>query len=356
VIRRLVRRFGKRVVLLAVTGVSLYILFPSLLSVFSAWRSLSTLDPYWAVLILVAEALSFASVWQLQRTALQLRGWFAVPISQLTANAVGRIVPGGGATASAIQIGMLRRTGVPVGRAATALAACSALQFAALLALPLLALPGIIAGAPVDRGLAVSGYIGAAALALLLGAGALAFGWDRPLLVAGRVAQWTLNKTVRRRRKVSRLPEKLLVERDFIRAVVGKRWKAAVLSASAAPAFDYLALLCALRAVGAHPRPSLVVLAYVGAALLALIPLTPGGLGFVEAGLVGTLALAGVSGGDALVATLAYRLAAFWLPIPIGGIAYLVFRRRYGALTPSPVPGDAPSPAAVPGSAVRTWK
>ncbi len=49
--------------------------------------------------------------------------------------------------------------------------------------------------------------------------------------------------------------------------------------------FDHLALLCALRAVGATPRPSLVVLAYAASELLALIPLTPGGLGFVEAGL-----------------------------------------------------------------------
>ena len=67
--------------------------------------------------------------------------------------------------------------------------------------------------------------------------------------------------------------------------------------------FDYLALLAALRAVGANPQPSLVLLAYTAAELLALIPLTPGGLGFVEAGLVGTLTVAGVPGGDALTAT-----------------------------------------------------
>ena len=48
--------------------------------------------------------------------------------------------------------------------------------------------------------------------------------------------------------------------------------------------FDYLALLAAVAAVGAHPRPSLIVVAYVSAVVLALIPITPGGLGFVEAG------------------------------------------------------------------------
>src|SRR5439155_1267434 len=100
------------------------------------------------------------------------------------------------------------------------------------------------------------------------------------------------------------------------------------------PDFNYLALLAALRAVGAAPRPSLVLLAYAAAKLLGLIPLTPGGLGFVEAGLVGTLTLAGVSGPGAVAATLLYRLVAFWLPIPAGGVAYVLFRRRYDRRKP----------------------
>jgi uncharacterized protein (TIRG00374 family) len=102
-----------------------------------------------------------------------------------------------------------------------------------------------------------------------------------------------------------------------------------VVAAAGNTGFDYLALLCALRAVGAAPRPSLVLLAYTSADLLALLPFTPGGLGFVEAGLVGTLRLAGVPGAHALAATLLYRLVAYWLPIPAGGLAYLLFRRRY---------------------------
>jgi len=66
------------------------------------------------------------------------------------------------------------------------------------------------------------------------------------------------------------------------------------------------------------------------AKLLALIPITPGGLGLVEAGLSGLLILAGVPGGDAVVATLAYRLISYWLPIFVGPFAYFAFRLRYG--------------------------
>ncbi len=49
----------------------------------------------------------------------------------------------------------------------------------------------------------------------------------------------------------------------------------------------------------------------------------------MEAGLTAMLALAGIGAASAAVATLAYRLIAFWLPIPAGGTAYVVFQRRY---------------------------
>jgi len=52
-------------------------------------------------------------------------------------------------------------------------------------------------------------------------------------------------------------------------------------------------------------------------------------LGFVEAGLTGTLVLTGVSTSAAVLATLIYRLVSFWLPIPLGLAAARVFRRRY---------------------------
>ena len=323
------KRYARPGLLLLVTGISLYLLLPSLVAVFASSRSLARLTWYWGALALACEAGSFVSLWELDRVALKVKSWFTVACTQLSGNAVGRIVPGGGATASAFSIGMLRRAGVPVGQAATALTATTLLQLGTALALPLLALPAIIGGAPVDRGLATSAYLGAAVLLLLVAAGVLAFAFDRPLEDAGRAIQWVLNRTVRRRRKIINLPQLLLAQRDFVRETIGRRWLAAVLSAAGTTGFDYLALLCALKAVGAQPQPSLVLLAYAGAKLLALVPFTPGGLGFVEAGLVGALTLAGASPGDALLATLTYRLVSYWLPIPAGAVAYVLFRRRY---------------------------
>jgi putative heme transporter len=320
------RQYLKSAGLLAVTAVSLYLLLPSLLSVFSSWRTLLHLDWRFGVLVFLFEAVSSVCLWEVDRIALGSKAWFPIACSQLAGNALGRIVP---ASATPFTVVLLRKAGVDGGEAAAALTVSTGLQISTALALPVLAIPAMIGGAPVSRGLATAAYLGAAVVVLLIGAGAVLFTTDAPLKWLGRSVQWVLNATVRRRRHVTGLSDELLSDRDFIRATIHPRWKSAVLAAAGNTGFDYLALLCALRAVGAAPRPSLVVLAYAAAELLALIPFTPGGLGFVEAGLVGTLALAGVSGPAALAATLLYRLVSFWLPIPVGGIAYLSFRHRY---------------------------
>jgi uncharacterized protein (TIRG00374 family) len=331
------RRLARPAALLGLGGLGIYLLLPSLLSVFGSWGSLEHLDWPFAILAVVCEGASFVCLWKLDRIALRARAWFPVAAAQLSGNAAGRVLPGGGATATGVSVAMLRRAGVDTGRAVAALGTSSALQLATALALPLLAVPAILGGTPVDHSLAVAAYLGAALFVLLVGAGAIAFTTDRPLELVGRAVQWLLNATVRRRRHVSGLSEQLIADRNFIRATLGEHWKTAVLAAAGNTGFDYLALLAAIRAVGAEPQPSLVLMAYVAAELLALIPITPGGLGFVEAGLVGTLRVAGVAGGDALAATLLYRIVAYWLPLAAGGIAYVLFRRRFGSAQTRPL-------------------
>jgi hypothetical protein len=302
---------------------------PSLLEVFTSWRSLFDLAPEWVAVALGAQLLSWLSVWEVQRVALQIRGWFLVATSQLAGTALGRVIPGGAAAAGALQYRMLTRSGLPGGRIASALTASSILLAGFMLALPVLSLPAVLAGRPVADGLARAAVLGAGLFVVMVVAGVTAFVWERPLMLAARVAQAAVNATVRRRHHVEGLPELLIRERDTVLRAFGSRWKAALLAAGGKWIFDYLALLACLRAVGAEPRPSLVLLAFVAASFLAMIPLTPGGLGFVEAGLTGMLALADVAASAAVVATLAYRLVSFWLPIPAGALAYGLFRRRY---------------------------
>ncbi len=129
-----------------------------------------------------------------------------------------------------------------------------------------------------------------------------------------------------------------------MRATLGEHWAQAILRSAGNVLFDYLALLAALVASGSRPRASLVLLAYVAAIVLGMIPITPGGLGFVEAGLAAMLVLAGVPGAQATLATLAYRLVSYWGPVAAGPIAYAFYRRRApgwaarAAASPSPSP------------------
>ena len=326
---------AKRSLLLAITGVSLYLLAPAILEVFGAFDRLDDFNPLWWVAMVLLQLGSYASIWELQRISMRAEHHGPVVTSQLASNAFGRVVPGGVAAAGAMQYAMLTRAGVSAGRVASGMTASSVLVFGILLALPLLALPAVLFGAPVDRGLSRAALIGGALFVLLFAAGAAALLWDRPLVLVGRAAQTVRNRILRRRPPLTGLPDRLLRERNSVTMVLGERWWQALLLAVGRWLLDYLTLMAALTAVHADPRPSTVLLAFCAAQVLGTMPLTPGGLGFVEAGLTGTLALAGVPAGAAVVATLAYRLVSFWLPIPAGGVAALLHRRNYAQIPES---------------------
>jgi uncharacterized protein (TIRG00374 family) len=317
-------------ILLVVTGVSLYLLAPALLEVFGAFDQLDDINPLWFVGMLALQVGSYACMWAVQRVAIRARRWGPVVTSQLASNAFGRVVPGGVAAAGAMQYAMLARAGVPPAAAASGMTASSVIVFGTLLALPLLAVPAIVTGATVDPGLLHAAIAGAVVFVAILVVGVACVVWDRPLDVIGRAAQSVRNRLLRRREPLTDLPERLIRERNIVLDVLGRKWWEALLGAAGRWVLDYLTLMAALYAVGSQPRASLVLLAFFAAQLLGTLPLTPGGLGFVEAGLTGTLALAGVGAAAAVVATLAYRLVAFWLPIPAGGAAALVHRWRYG--------------------------
>ena len=190
---------------------------------------------------------------------------------------------------------MLTTAGFDTDTAVGGLTAFSLLEVGGLLALPIFALPAILAGVPVSRGLVHTALLGIAAFVLYAIFGVIVLRTDWPLATLGRAAQGLWNRVTRGHRPpVTGLDQRLLAERDTIRAVLGKNWRQAAVLTAGRLGFDYGCLLAALRATGASPQPSLVLLAYAAAGIVALFPLTPGGLGIVEASLSGLLILAGV--------------------------------------------------------------
>jgi uncharacterized membrane protein YbhN (UPF0104 family) len=91
-------------------------------------------------------------------------------------------------------------------------------------------------------------------------------------------------------------------------------------------AFDIAALWAAFEAFGASPAVGVLVVGYFVGMLANTLPL-PGGVGGVDGGMVGALIAFGVEPELALIAVLAYRGFAFWLPIAPGAVAYVGLRR-----------------------------
>jgi uncharacterized protein (TIRG00374 family) len=318
-----------RAAMAVIAGLALYLVFPAITEVLASWPRLSTLNPWWLIAAVAAEVAHFTCTFALQRLALRTRAWFPVVTSQLAGNAITLIMPGGAAVGAAVQFRMLAISGMDTSSTVGGLAAFSLLGVGGLLALPLFALPVILIGAPVSRGLEHAALLGAAGFVAFAGLGAVVMAYDAPLRWTGRAAQRLRNWVLRKRPPLEGLDETLVSQRNGIRAVLGRQWWQALLLSAGRLAFDYLCLLMALRATGSHPRPSLILVAYAVAGIVGMIPATPGGLGLVEASLTGLLVLAEVDSSQAVLATLTYRIASYWVPLCAGPVAYGLFRMRY---------------------------
>jgi uncharacterized membrane protein YbhN (UPF0104 family) len=92
-------------------------------------------------------------------------------------------------------------------------------------------------------------------------------------------------------------------------------------------AFDNAVLWATFNAVGDAPPLSVILIGYLIGQIGGLLPL-PGGVGGIDGGLIGTLVVYGAPVAATAAAVLAYRLILFWLPIVLGGPAFLALWRR----------------------------
>jgi len=343
--RALVRRWGGRAVGLAVTGVGLYVVAPSLLTMFGAWPRLAGVAVRWFVVLAVLEICSFAALWWLAKIALApdlggaaridgtdedgvsvpRLGWGTTATAQLAGNAASKVVPGGAATGSVIQAKVLISAGQPAPTVASGLTAVNLLSAAVLLLLPVLTIPALIIGPPPARQLQLGLLVSMILAAAIVAVGVTALTWPWLVAATGRGIGRIVH-VARRTVTPDGLADGLLAQRDRIAAAFRGHWWRALFAAAANRMFDYAALVAALVAFGAHARPAEVLLAYVVAQAFAIIPITPGGVGFVDAGLTALLVLVGVPADTALIGTLLYRLFSFWLPIPLGVLAWAGWR------------------------------
>jgi uncharacterized protein (TIRG00374 family) len=311
-------------------GGVVYLLAPSVLAVLAASNRLVEIDWYWMAALLVCQGGVLYLTWVLQRMLIQDSGGAARPplaliaSTQLVGSAVATIAPFGGAAGTAAQVRALSRRGVDPRRATAGIIAFSLLQIASIGALALVGPVMVILGVAVPATLGRAAMLGCGALVVIT---ALLFF----VLRTDQAVDWigtAIGRVLRRDPK--RIVVTLRRERRHLRrALAGPGRAPKVLGVALARSIaDYACLLAAVAAVSPTPQPALILLAFVAAAVLRLVPLTPGGLGPVEAALIPLLAAGSTTRSGAVLATLAYRMASLWVPLLLAAPAMVWLRRH----------------------------
>jgi uncharacterized membrane protein YbhN (UPF0104 family) len=306
---------------------------PHFASYRSVWASTAAMTWPHVLLVAVAAAASMASTWFMICAVLPSIRLREAAVVNLGSNAVANTLPAGGALAMGVSWAMLSSWGVGTAQYVLYTLVSGVWNVFARLGLPVLALLVLATAARPGGGLIAAAAVGllllaamAAGLALLVRSEAFAFR-------AGRVLQYAAVTACRlvRRRATFDVPGSLLGFRRQAGALIAARGWRITLTTAAANLTLWLVLLACLRGVGltqAQVSWQTSLAAYAFVRLLTVLPITPGGLGITELGLIGILADGAGHQATARVtaAVLLYRAVTYLPPIPLGAVACLAWR------------------------------
>ena len=241
---------------------------------------------------------------------------------QLSTKSVSEVLPAGSAASSALGFKLLTSSGVPGPDAGFALATAG---LGSAVVLNFILWVGLIASIP---GQGVNAAYGSAALVgviLMLVATGLVVGLIDGQGRAERSIKWIATKLRMNPDNAADVLRQLgfrlqglarepgLKERVFIWALLN--WL-----------LDMAALWVFLLAFGADIDVRNLIVAFGLANIMAVVPITPGGLGIVEGIYIPTLVGFGLTRSVATVGVLSYRIAQYWMPLIVGAIVYLSLR------------------------------
>jgi putative heme transporter len=290
-----------------------------------------------AWVLLVLEAGSFWAYGELLLVVLRGPGERAprnlIQRSTVVGASLGKTMPGGSVTAMAITATTLRAQGMSGARVTAGLAVAGVVSWAVLgLLLPVGAVLALIGG---QAGAIALGAVALAAAAVVAGA-FVPVALRRPERAGGLVER-VIGSIARGRIRRWVEPAKIgsLVSTGIAGAaeLVGNRRALAAGGAWAIANWllDFGVFVTLAAAIGGETPLLPLLLIYVIGQLLAAIPITPGGVGIVEATMTGMLVAAGAPAGEATAAVLGWRLVSHWLPIVVGLLFFptlVVSRRR----------------------------
>ena len=327
-------------VLFIVSAVAfLYFVLPRLVGLQDTWNRIQHGNGWWFALAVVLEGCSFAGYVALFR-AVFVRGagrigWresYEITMAGLAAT---RLFASAGAGGIALTAWALRRSGMEARIAACRMIAFMALLYGVyMLTLVVVGLGlylGVFPGPAPFAITVVPAILGAAAIAIFLAVSLLPGDFDR------LVSRWTSGG--RLGRFAGHLAAAPATAATGVRTALSllRTRDPALLGAVAWWGFDIAVLWACFHAFGASPHLAVIVMAYFVGMVGNTLPL-PGGIGGVDGGMIGAFSAFGVNVEVSIVAVLAYRGFAFWLPTLPGAVAYLQLRRTVHRWQEEPAP------------------
>jgi putative heme transporter len=241
---------------------------------------------------------------------------------QMSTKALSSIVPGGSAAGSAMGYRLMTLSGVNGPDAGFALATAGLGSAVVLNLIFWIALMVSIPIRGVNPGYATAAIAG---IVLMLVASGIVFGLMEGQGRAERILRWIArhlrlseDRAAAGVRHIGLRLEDLAGDRRLLGRVLG--W------AAANWILDAAALWVFLRAFGASNDVDALIVAFGLVNVLAVIPITPGGLGIIDGGLPLALVGFGLTRSTAVLGSATYRLAQFFFPIVLGGVLYGTLR------------------------------
>ncbi len=325
--RKITSAAASAVLVVAIFGFAL----PHVASYRSVWTSVELMTWPHLLLVVIAAVASLAAGWLMICAVLpsiRLREAAAV---NLGSTAVANTLPAGGALAMAVSWRMLSSWGVGTAEYVLYTLVSGLWNVFARLGLPVVALLIIMTVSRPQAALLAGAVAGLVVLGLVAAAFGLLLRSESFALRADAALHRTLRIACKLARKQTPSTGALQAFRGRASALLAARgWRISAATAVSSVTL-WLVLLASLRGVGLSQsqvpwQASLTAFAFVR--LLTVLPLTPGGAGITELGLVGILA-AGADhkvAGQVTAAVLLYRAVTYLAPIPSGALAWVGWR------------------------------
>ena len=307
--------------------------FPKVADYSEAWSSIQQMPTAYVVALVVATLVNLAVyIWPLQATlpGLGYRPGFVV---RQTSFAISNAVPAGGAVGLGVQYGMLDSYGFGAGAAASAIAIVSVFNVFAILVMPVIGVLALLAGGVVEGTWLLMAGIGILAIGVAVVACTVVLRSEHGAGTVGRWADRLVDPLTRRLahgRSVD-LTGKVLDFRSSVVDVMQARWLQVTLSTLLLQLTSWAVLVLALRGLEAGTGNVEVtwteaLAAFSFARVASFIPVTPGGLGTVDAALTALLTGYGATSSQALAADLVWRAATYVPQVLLGVLTFLWWR------------------------------